>query len=115
MTELSDRIARVRARIAAANKMVDDLCHRAETGQEWIMHIPARRDLDPDLVIGAALQDAAYLADQCERLTTLLAAADRVIEARKTLMNVAFTKHRETLEDHVVEADAAYAALKGKP
>ena len=50
----------VLAKIGKASDMVAALCkpRGSEGSREWIMSIPARRDHDPDLVIGDALQAA---------------------------------------------------------
>lgn len=54
------RIEQIKQRVEAALQMVIALCKPKGTAgaRDWIMSIPARRDHDPDLVIGDALQDA---------------------------------------------------------
>ena len=63
-------IAAIRARAEKARDMVSALCkpRNAEGAREWIMHIPARPDHDPDLVIGDALDAVPPLCDEVEAL-----------------------------------------------
>lgn len=58
----------IEARERKAHDMVRRLCNRRTSGQEWIMHIPARPDSDPDLVIGASLSDVPALLAEVRRL-----------------------------------------------
>lgn len=51
-------IEAIRSRLKAAHTMVSDLCHGR---RDWIMSIPAQKDYDPDLVIGASLSDGDKL------------------------------------------------------
>ena len=49
--------------IEKAHKVVEGLCN----GKNWIMHVPAREDSDPDLVINRALCDAEKLINELTR------------------------------------------------
>jgi hypothetical protein len=55
--------AEVRAAIDAAHTMVDDLCARR---RDWVMHVPADANRDPDLVISRALTLAEVMLDRHE-------------------------------------------------
>jgi hypothetical protein len=57
--------------IAAADKMVSDLC---DGSRRWLMSIPARPDDDPDLVIGRALHEASKEITQLRAEITQLRA-----------------------------------------
>lgn len=65
-TPLTDeQLAEIEARRKAASEMVSALCERK---RQWVMSIPARRDYDPDLVIGDSLQDIPALLAEVRRL-----------------------------------------------
>lgn len=71
MSKLDD-MNKVKERLEAAMKMVSDLCNKSK---EWIMSIPARPDIDPDLVIAASQRDCKYLIERVEELERKLGAA----------------------------------------
>lgn len=78
MAELTpERLAEIRERRDQALGMVSALCkpRGTEGSREWIMSIPARPDHDPDLVIGAALEDIdallAHIDAQAEEIERL--------------------------------------------
>src|SRR5689334_8158557 len=45
--------------VAKASATISDLCHKRK---RWVMSIPARRDEDPDLILGDAVQNCQRLA-----------------------------------------------------
>jgi len=59
----------IEERCEKATKMISDLCHQRT---RWVMSIPARRDTDPDLVIGDSIQDNEALVAWVGRARTLL-------------------------------------------
>lgn len=60
----------VAARNEKAHTMIKDLCRPRNDPKtrEWIMSIPARKDYDPDLVIGASLRDVPKLSAHIREL-----------------------------------------------
>lgn len=64
-----DELGVVKQRLEAARKMVSDLCHKRK---EWMMSIPARPDVDPDLVIAASQRDCKALIERVEELQDTL-------------------------------------------
>lgn len=54
----------IEERCEKATKMISDLCHQRT---RWVMSIPARRDTDPDLVIGDSIQDNEALVAWAKR------------------------------------------------
>lgn len=77
---MASDLTAAREALAAAHKMVADLCKRqGEPGwRRWEMSIPARPGHDPDLVIGAALDAGDALLAEVDRLTA--GVADAVAE-----------------------------------
>lgn len=53
----------IELRLERAKDCVRRLCSpKYEAGHlDWVMHIPARPDLDPDLIISATLEDVSKL------------------------------------------------------
>lgn len=69
--------AGLRKSIEEGREMVRRLCNPAESGQRWIMRIPAHRD-DPDLVISRALEAGTTALDALERAARIEKAAREV-------------------------------------
>jgi len=70
-----------------ACKLVTALCARkgSKESREWEMSIPARPDHDPDLVIGASLDDIPKLLAETARLRQALALAEERVKEAKWL------------------------------
>lgn len=68
----------------AAADMLRALClpRGSEGAREWMMSIPARPGVDPDLVIGASLADIPRLQDEVDRLRDQLARTREETNAR---------------------------------
>lgn len=75
-------LAAVLARHRAANAMIDALCEPRGTpgAREWLLSVPARPDQDPDLVIGAALNDIPRLVAYLLPLEAVRRAGDDLME-----------------------------------
>lgn len=64
-----------------AHKVISDLCHQRI---KWAMSIPARPDVDPDLILGSIIQDARRIAAaQAEKIVELEA---QLAEVKNALM-----------------------------
>lgn len=100
------RLDEIRERRDRAQKMVSDLCHGRKS---WVMSIPPRRGIDPDLVIGDALRDTKVLL-------TIAEAAVKLRDLRNAEPHMvywdAYTKWKADVADAVTAVENAVDAFE---